>query len=163
MFLRGEAIPSLPARINARRAPSPRAWVLAHHLEDVGVDLYLGQQSIDTTRPTGKLVFQVTGAFAEFERAMVRQRVRAREPEARRGAGRAAWTAPASSRSPGRWVRRGDFSGSRQNWQGRQIGADSGGAGIQVLSSKLAPPASLSSTRPYVEREPGQKIRLSVS
>ena len=47
------------------------------HLEAVGVDLYLDQQAIDTTTPMGKLVFQVTGAFAEFERSMIRQRVRA--------------------------------------------------------------------------------------
>jgi len=42
----------------------------------VGVDLYLDQQSIDTTTPAGKLLFQLTGAFAEFERSMIRQRVR---------------------------------------------------------------------------------------
>ncbi len=47
------------------------------HLEAVGVDLYLDQQSIDTTTPMGKLVFQVTGAFAEFERSMIRQRIKA--------------------------------------------------------------------------------------
>jgi DNA invertase Pin-like site-specific DNA recombinase len=47
------------------------------HLEAVGVDLFLEQQSIDTTTPMGKLVFQVTGAFAEFERSMIRQRVKA--------------------------------------------------------------------------------------
>lgn len=47
------------------------------HLEAVGVDLYLEQQNIDTTTPTGKLLFQITGAFAEFERSMIRQRVRA--------------------------------------------------------------------------------------
>jgi DNA invertase Pin-like site-specific DNA recombinase len=46
------------------------------NLEACGVDLYLDQQSIDTTTPTGKLMFQVTGAFAEFERSMIRQRVR---------------------------------------------------------------------------------------
>src|SRR5262245_60383883 len=46
-------------------------------LEAVGVDLYLDQQHLDTTTPTGKLLFQVTGAFSEFERAMIRQRVRA--------------------------------------------------------------------------------------
>src|SRR5262245_28856832 len=38
------------------------------HLEACGVDLYLDQQAIDTTTPMGKLVFQLTGAFAEFER-----------------------------------------------------------------------------------------------
>ena len=47
------------------------------HLEAVGVDLYLDQQNLDTTTPMGKLLFQVTGAFAEFERAMIRQRVKA--------------------------------------------------------------------------------------
>ena len=30
-------------------------------LEAVGVDLYLDQQHLDTTTPTGKLLFQVTG------------------------------------------------------------------------------------------------------
>src|SRR5262245_14134687 len=33
------------------------------HLEKVGVDLYLDQQNIDTTTPTGRLLFQITGAF----------------------------------------------------------------------------------------------------
>jgi len=46
-------------------------------LEACRVDLYLVQQSIDTTTPAGRLMFQVTGAFAEFERSMIRQRVRA--------------------------------------------------------------------------------------
>jgi DNA invertase Pin-like site-specific DNA recombinase len=47
------------------------------HLHECGVDLYLDQQAIDTTTPMGKLVFQVTGAFAEFERSIIRQRVNA--------------------------------------------------------------------------------------
>ena len=47
------------------------------HLEACHVDLYLDQQAIDTTTPTGKLMFQITGAFAEFERSMIRQRVKA--------------------------------------------------------------------------------------
>ena len=46
-------------------------------LEAVGVDLYLDQQHLDTTTPTGKLLFHVTGAFSEFERGMIRQRVNA--------------------------------------------------------------------------------------
>ena len=41
------------------------------------MDLYLDQQNIDTTTPIGRLLFQVTGAFAEFERSMIRQRVQA--------------------------------------------------------------------------------------
>ena len=47
------------------------------HLEACGVDLYLDKQAIDTTTPMGKLVFQLTGAFAEFERTMIRQRIKA--------------------------------------------------------------------------------------
>ena len=47
------------------------------HLEAVGVDLYLDQQNIDTTTPTGRLLYQITGAFAEFERSMIRSRVNA--------------------------------------------------------------------------------------
>jgi DNA invertase Pin-like site-specific DNA recombinase len=35
------------------------------------------QQHIDTTTPTGRLLFQITGAFAEFERSMIRSRVNA--------------------------------------------------------------------------------------
>ena len=42
-----------------------------------GIDLYLHQQGIDTTTPTGKAMFQMMGVFAEFERAMIRERVNA--------------------------------------------------------------------------------------
>lgn len=42
-----------------------------------GVDLYLHQQGIDTTTPSGKAMFQMLGVFAEFERAMIRERVQA--------------------------------------------------------------------------------------
>jgi DNA invertase Pin-like site-specific DNA recombinase len=51
--------------------------VMAWAIERVGVDLYLDQQNIDTTTPHGKLLFQITGAFGEFERSMIRQRVKA--------------------------------------------------------------------------------------
>jgi DNA invertase Pin-like site-specific DNA recombinase len=47
------------------------------HLDACGVDLYLDQQQLDTTTPTGKLMFAVTGAFAEFERSLIKQRVHA--------------------------------------------------------------------------------------
>src|SRR6516164_6030375 len=47
------------------------------HLEACGVDLYLDQQSLDTTTPSGRLMFQICGAFAEFERSMIRQRISA--------------------------------------------------------------------------------------
>ena len=41
------------------------------------IDLYLHQQGIDTTTPVGKAMFQMMGVFAEFERAMIYERVRA--------------------------------------------------------------------------------------
>ena len=46
-------------------------------LHAVGVDLYLHQQGLDTTTPAGKAMFQMMGVFAEFERAMIQERVKA--------------------------------------------------------------------------------------
>jgi DNA invertase Pin-like site-specific DNA recombinase len=45
-----------------------------HALE---VGLYLHQQAVDTTTPAGRALFQMMGVFAEFERAMIRERVMA--------------------------------------------------------------------------------------
>ena len=42
-----------------------------------GVHLYLHQQAVDTTTPAGRALFQMMGVFAEFERAMIRDRVKA--------------------------------------------------------------------------------------
>jgi DNA invertase Pin-like site-specific DNA recombinase len=42
-----------------------------------GIGLYLHQQGLDTTTPAGKAMFQMMGVFAEFERAMIVERVRA--------------------------------------------------------------------------------------
>jgi DNA invertase Pin-like site-specific DNA recombinase len=42
-----------------------------------GIDLYLHQQGIDTTTPAGKAMFQMAGVFAEFERSMIQERVKA--------------------------------------------------------------------------------------
>ena len=42
-----------------------------------GVDLYLHQQGLDTSTPSGKAMFQMMGVFAEFERAMIQERIRA--------------------------------------------------------------------------------------
>ena len=46
-------------------------------LHACGIDLYLHQQAIDTTTPAGKAMFQMCGVFAEFERGILSQRVRA--------------------------------------------------------------------------------------
>jgi DNA invertase Pin-like site-specific DNA recombinase len=49
----------------------------AEELGTLGVDLACVTQPIDTTSPTGRLTFAVLGAVAEFEREMIRERVRA--------------------------------------------------------------------------------------
>ena len=46
-------------------------------LHAAGVDLFLHQQGLDTTTPAGKALFQMMGVFAEFERSMIQERVRA--------------------------------------------------------------------------------------
>jgi DNA invertase Pin-like site-specific DNA recombinase len=47
-----------------------------NHLHALKIDLYLHQQGLDTTTPTGKAMFQMMGVFAEFERAMIVERVK---------------------------------------------------------------------------------------
>jgi DNA invertase Pin-like site-specific DNA recombinase len=46
-------------------------------LHSLGIDLFLHRHGIDTTTPAGKAMFQMMGVFAEFERAMIRERVNA--------------------------------------------------------------------------------------
>jgi DNA invertase Pin-like site-specific DNA recombinase len=41
------------------------------------VDLYLHQQGLDTSTPSGRAMFGMMGVFAEFERAMIQERVKA--------------------------------------------------------------------------------------
>ena len=48
---------------------------LAGELEALGVDLIVPGQAIDTSTPTGRLLFNVLGAIAEFERDLIRDRV----------------------------------------------------------------------------------------
>jgi DNA invertase Pin-like site-specific DNA recombinase len=49
---------------------------LLGELQGKGVDLDLQQQGIDTGTPAGKAMFQMMGVFAEFERAMIVERVK---------------------------------------------------------------------------------------
>jgi len=46
-------------------------------LHTLGIDLYLHQQGLDTTTSGGKAMFGMMGVFAQFERAMIRERVNA--------------------------------------------------------------------------------------
>jgi DNA invertase Pin-like site-specific DNA recombinase len=53
-------------------------------LHALKIDLSLKQQGIDTTTPGGKALFGMMGVFAEFERSMIQERVRAGLERARR-------------------------------------------------------------------------------
>src|ERR1700674_4442839 len=57
---------------------------IAEECKSVGVDLVSLKQSVDTTLPAGRLTFQVLGAVAEFERQMLRERVKAGMAQAKR-------------------------------------------------------------------------------
>jgi DNA invertase Pin-like site-specific DNA recombinase len=48
---------------------------ILNDLNAKNVDLYFDQQSIDSTTPTGKLMFSLIGAFAEFEKSIIKERV----------------------------------------------------------------------------------------
>ena len=48
-----------------------------NELQALGCDLYLHQQALDTSTPSGRAMFQMCGVFAEFERAMIVGRVNA--------------------------------------------------------------------------------------
>jgi DNA invertase Pin-like site-specific DNA recombinase len=50
---------------------------LMAELEDEGIGFQSLTEAIDTTTPGGKLVFQIFGALAEFERNLIRERTRA--------------------------------------------------------------------------------------
>lgn len=62
-----------------------------HHLTSIGqdfaalgVDLVVLDQAIDTSTPSGKLLFHVLGSIAEFERDLIRERTRAGLESAKR-------------------------------------------------------------------------------
>lgn len=48
-----------------------------NEINESGADLYLHQQSIDTSTPAGRALFGMLGVFAEFERSIISSRVRA--------------------------------------------------------------------------------------
>jgi DNA invertase Pin-like site-specific DNA recombinase len=53
-------------------------------LSAVGCDLYLERQAVDTTTPAGRALFQMLGVFAEFERSIIQERVKAGMERARK-------------------------------------------------------------------------------
>jgi DNA invertase Pin-like site-specific DNA recombinase len=57
---------------------------ISEECRSLGVDLVSLRQNIDTTLPAGRLMFQVLGAIGEFERELLRERVKAGMAQARR-------------------------------------------------------------------------------
>jgi DNA invertase Pin-like site-specific DNA recombinase len=53
----------------------PDLLTLLGELQARGVDLFLHQQALDTSTPGGRMMFQLLGVFAEFERSLIRSRV----------------------------------------------------------------------------------------
>ncbi|MCS6316185.1 MAG: recombinase family protein [Nitrospira sp.] len=45
-------------------------------LQSKRIDLFIHQQGIDTATPAGKAMFQMLGVFSEFERSIIRERVK---------------------------------------------------------------------------------------
>ncbi len=52
-------------------------------LRSLGCDLFLEQQALDTSTPAGRALLQMSGVFAEFERAMIVERTKAGMARAR--------------------------------------------------------------------------------
>ena len=51
--------------------------VLIEKIDEAGAGFRSLTEAIDTTTPAGRMMMQMVGAFAEFERAMIRERTRA--------------------------------------------------------------------------------------
>jgi DNA invertase Pin-like site-specific DNA recombinase len=98
----------------------------------LGINLFLHQQGVDTTTPAGKALFQMMGVFAEFERAMIQERVRAGLERAR-AQGKRLGRRPTST--PGKKLRSGPICGR----QGRLAAAHGVGVGtVQRICRALA-------------------------
>jgi DNA invertase Pin-like site-specific DNA recombinase len=83
---------------------------LGKELEALGVDLVVLDQAIDTSTPSGRLLFHVLGSIAEFERDLIRERTSAGVAAARRRGtrfGRPKALAPEALDRLGRLIRAG--------------------------------------------------------
>ena len=47
------------------------------------VDLYFHQKAIDTTTPSGRMIFSIFSALGEYERELIRERIMAGQKRAR--------------------------------------------------------------------------------
>jgi len=78
---------------------------LADELRERGIDLVVLRQHIDTTTPTGRLVFHVLGAIDEFQRELIIEGTR-EGLEAARARGRTGGRKPKLSAAKAATVRR---------------------------------------------------------
>jgi hypothetical protein len=95
-------------------------------LHSLRIDLYLHQQGLDTTTPGGKAMFQLMGVFAEYERAIIAERVRAGLARARdEGTRLAPGISGAHQESPERTWKAGRAGDCRAVWdQSRHCATD---------------------------------------
>ena len=56
---------------------------ILNELQAIKIDLYFMQQGMDTTTPSGRMIFSVFGAIGEFERNLIRERVIAGQKRAK--------------------------------------------------------------------------------
>lgn len=54
-----------------------------NEIHNLGVDLYIHQQAIDTTTASGRMVFGIFSALGEYERELIRERIIAGQKRAR--------------------------------------------------------------------------------
>ena len=45
-------------------------------VNSLGINLYIHQSGLDTSTPSGRMMFQMVGVFSEFERSMISERVK---------------------------------------------------------------------------------------
>ena len=101
---------------------------LAEEFEVQRVDLISLQQQLDTSTPSGRLTFHVLGAVAQFERELIRERVKAGMAAAKaRGVRIGRRRIPMSKQSEARRLR-------RQGLSYRKIGAQLGISPATALS-----------------------------
>ena len=56
---------------------------ILNELQSMKIDLFFMQQGMDTTTPSGRMIFSVFGAIGEFERNLIRERVIAGQQRAK--------------------------------------------------------------------------------
>jgi len=99
-------------------------------LRGVGVDLYLHQQAMDTSTPSGKALFQMCGVFAEFERAILQERIKA-------GLARAKASGKRLGRRPVGAEKEAEIRSLRVQGLGMQRIARTAGVGVSVVQRVL--------------------------